>query len=315
MTPRFLSKSFLSIVAGAMAGLGLGCVITTNGGGNDECGGILSHSHETGNGTCKCDAGYTWENPDDPQDFDCERIEGKDDPNACTEPFNVLSGNTCYCEGGYIWCNPGDPNDYTCCVDDAQDAISGSDAPTNATDVSDTVADTGTGTATTDDPTVADTTDGTDTDPSGVQPDPADCNAESEGAVFCSNTADAGPQNSQYWSCMGGAWVEMPSALDESCQFDGFDFAYGCVDDGSAVVFVCGNGPGTDCASNADATCIDADVINTCLFGKVTEDSCATICNTIGDEDGVTYESGFCDPDAVPPECFCCDSGEEGCPV
>lgn len=315
MTPRILSKSFLSIVAGAVAGLSLGCVITTSGGGNDECGGILSHSHETGNGTCKCDAGYTWENPDDPEDFDCERIEGKNDPNACTETNNVLDGNVCYCEGGYIWCNPDDANDYSCCIDDAQDALSGTDDPTSASDVSDTVAETGTDTSATD-PTAADTTDSSDTsNDSGAEPDPADCSVDTPDALFCSNTAEAGPEGSVYYTCVDGTWTENATAGDELCMFDGYAFAYGCVDDGSAIAFVCGNGPGTACDSNADATCVDADVINTCLFGRLTEDSCATICNTIGDDMGITYDSGFCDPDATPPECFCCDAGEEGCPA
>ena len=104
------------------------------------------------------------------------------------------------------------------------------------------------------------------------------------------------------------------TAGDELCMFDGYAFAYGCVDDGAAITFVCGNGSGEACDSNADATCVDNDVINTCLFGRVTEDSCATICNTIGDADGVTYDSGFCDAESDPPDCFCCDAGEEGCP-
>ena len=314
MTPRSFPKSFLLIVAGAMAGLGLGCVITTNGGGSDECGSLLSHSHETGNGTCKCDAGYTWEDAGDPDNFECDRIEGKDDT-SCSEPNNVVSGGQCYCEGGFNWCNPNDPNDYTCCVDDAQDAVGGTSDPTNATDMSDSVADTGTGT-TTDDPTAADTTDSTDpSGTSGALPDPAECTVDTPDNLFCSNTADAGPQGSVYYTCTDGVWTENPTAADELCVSDGYDFSFGCVDDGAAITFVCGVGPGTPCEDNSGASCISDDIINTCLFGRLTEDSCATICNTIGDERGVTYDSGFCDPESTPPECFCCDQGEEGCPA
>jgi hypothetical protein len=314
MTHRSLPKSLLITFAGAVAGLTLGCIISTNGGGSSsECGGLLSHSHETANGTCKCDSGYTWENPDDPDDFECERIDPK--PGADCSDFPNLEDagfGDCRCVGGFNWCAPNDPNDFSCCVDDAQDSLSGTDTG-DPTDPSDTVADTGT---TIDDPTVADTS-GSDTLPgtSGAEPDPTMCSVDTPDAIFCSNFEDVGPEGSIYYACIDGVWTESNADIDASCQFDGFDFGYGCTDDGEAINFICGNGPGTDCDDSTVATCVDADVINACLFGKLTEDSCATICNTIGDEDGVTYESGFCDPDSVPPECFCCDSGEEGCPI
>lgn len=310
MTHLSLTKSLLSIVAGAAAGLGLGCILTTGGGGSrHDCGGTFSHSHETANDSCKCDAGYTFENPSDPEDFACERIEPK--PGECDGANQHLEGDDCFCDDGFNWCLPNNPNDFSCCDDPAQDSLSGTGTgdPTD-TDVTDTVADTGTGT--TDDPTAADTTEGC--NDSGIDPDPADCTVDAEGLFYCSNTAAAGPQGGEYWVCMGGTWVDMPTAGDESCQFDGFDFSYGCVDNGTAVEFVCGNGPGTDCDGSTEAVCVDNDVINACFFGKLTEDSCATICNTLGDEDGVTYDSGFCDADSVPPDCFCCDAGEEGCP-
>jgi len=314
-----LGKSLLTIVAGAAVGLTLGCIISTSGGGSSsECGGTFSHSHETANDTCKCDAGYTWENPGDPDDFECERIKPK--PNAdCNDFPNLVSSGVgeCKCTDGFNWCAPDDPNDFSCCVDDAQDAQSGTDDPTNATDVTDSVSDTvaDAGTGTTDDPTVADTSGDTTPGTSGAVPDPAQCTVETSDAIFCSNTAEAGPQGSIYYTCTDGVWTENATAADELCAFDGYEFAFGCVDEGTSVDFICGNGPGTDCDGSTEATCISAEVINACLFGRLTEDNCATICNEVGDEDGVTYESGFCDAESDPPECFCCDSGEEGCPV
>ncbi|MBX7082118.1 MAG: hypothetical protein K1X88_23120 [Nannocystaceae bacterium] len=314
---RFSIRSVVTVLAGVAAGASLGCIITTNGGGSNECGSLLSHSHEVNGGAdCRCDAGYTWEDPDDPDNYSCEEIEGKGSGDAdCNNPHNYLQGNTCYCDVGFNWCAPTDPNDYTCCEDPAQDAASGTD--TNAgtdTATSDDTATGGTGSGSTsaDGSSSAADSGGTDT---GVTPDPADCTPDSEGAVFCSNAQADGPGNSHFWTCMGGEWVEMPSAGDESCMFDGYDFAYGCIDDGSQVAFICGNGPGTACDGSTESSCVDMDVVNTCLFGRLTEDSCARICNEIGDDMGVTYDSGFCDAAASPPDCFCCDAGEEGCPA
>jgi hypothetical protein len=315
MIHRSLTKSLLSIVAGLAAGVTLGCVINGgDGGSSHECDGILSHSHETANGGCKCDAGYTWENPDDPNDYACERIDPKPNTDCDGPNLGDALGGGCECDPGYNWCLPNDPNDFSCCLDDAQDTLSGTGDPsdTDVTD-SDTIADTGTGT--TDDPTVADTS-GSDTTPgtSGAEPDPTQCTVDTPDAIFCSNTAQAGPQGSIYYTCTDGVWTENATAADELCAFDGYEFAFGCVDDGAAIDFICGNGPGTACDNSTEATCISEQVINACLFGRLTEDNCATICNEVGDEEGVTYDSGFCDAESVPPECFCCDLGEKGCP-
>jgi hypothetical protein len=59
--------------------------------------------------------------------------------------------------------------------------------------------------------------------------------------------------------------------------------------------------------------CVDADVIQYCLYDKLTEDSCMRICTEDGDEMGVTYDYGECSADSS--ECFCCDEGEKGCPA
>jgi len=215
----------------------------------------------------------------------------------CMGEHNAIIDGECYCEDPYQWCEPDDPNDYSCC---------GSSDPNPSAPNPSTDADT----STTDvDPTGVDTTAG-DTGP--TQPDPADCTEDTRNLLFCTNTAAMGPQDSAYFVCTGGEWVEMPDAADELCQFDGYDFAYGCIDDGQAIAFICGNGSGAPCDDASDAMCIDAVEIDTCLFGRSTQDSCATICNTIGDENGVTYDTGFCDTQAKQAECVCCDAGE--CP-
>lgn len=229
-----------------------------------------------------------------------ESASTSDGPNpmACTEEHNVIIGDQCFCEENYEFCEPNDPNDFSCC---------GSDPPNPST----TTPSTETDASTTDvDPTDADTTAG-DTD-GPTPPDPADCTVDTPDVIFCTNTEAMGPEGSAYFVCTDGEWVESPNAADELCQFDGYDFAYGCIDDGSAVAFICGNGTGTACENADDAMCIDMDEIDTCIFGRATQDSCATICSTIGDEDGVTYDGGFCDTEAKQAECICCDDGE--CP-
>jgi hypothetical protein len=225
---------------------------------------------------------------------------GTSDPTACMEEHNVVVGDQCFCEEGYEFCEPNDPNDYSCC---------GSSGP----NPSSTTPTTDTESSTTDvDPTDADTTQGESDTDGPTPPDPADCTVDSPEAIYCTNTAEMGPENSAYYTCTDGAWVENPSAADELCMFDGYDFAYGCIDDGSAVAFICGNGTGEACEDNDASMCISTDEIDTCIFGRSTQDSCAAICQTIGDEKGITYDSGFCDAEAKVAECICCDEGE--CP-
>jgi hypothetical protein len=276
----------------AGAGLAAGCIIAAGGGDSDECGSLLSHSHVGLNDDCFCDAGYSWEHPDDETDFDCERIPGKGGgAGACTEPYSSHAEGYCYCDDGYKWCDADNPDDYTCCPDDAQDEAGGGSGGIDTDD--------GAGTA-----------DETGADP--VEPDPADCTAENEGVSFCSNTDSMGPEGSRYWVCMTGAWVEAPNAADEACIFDGFAFSYGCVDNGSAVEFLCGNGPGTACERDT-ASCVDGDLLNYCQYGRLTQDSCFRICTEEGDDMGITYDYGLCDAEAN--DCFCCDSGDTNCPA
>jgi hypothetical protein len=294
MTPRARATTF-DLLALTLAATAAACGSTSNsndddsgsvtvtGGESHECGEAGSNSH-VDDGMCICDAGYEWVNPNDDNDFTCEEIGETGSPESCDQPHNVLTGGTCSCEAGYTWCSPDDQDDFSCCEDPA-----------------------GTETGTVD--TGADSTGG-----SGVEPDPADCNVDSEGAVFCSNTVAMGPEDSRFWTCTGGSWVEDPTAADLQCDADGYDFAYGCFDDGEAIVYLCGNGPGTPCGDEVEATCVNDDVIHACFYGKLTEDGCSTVCSTIGDGDGITYDTGFCDAEAVPVDCFCCDVGDEGCP-
>lgn len=147
----------------------------------------------------------------------------------------------------------------------------------------------------------------------GVEPDEADCTED--GLTFCSNIEDEGPAGSRFWECMGGAWVESNGA-DESCQFDGFDFGYGCYDDGSAIVFVCGLGPGTPCSGpECDACGQDGDAIDFCVDRKLGRDSCFRICTEDGDDQGVTYDYGSCVTADSVVQCICCDAGDPGCPA
>ncbi|MBC8068422.1 MAG: hypothetical protein IAG13_08820 [Deltaproteobacteria bacterium] len=311
MYVRSFPKSIVSIAAGALFGLSLGCVISTNGGGSDECGSLLSHSHEGADGMCYCDSNYTWENPEDDNDYDCERIDGKGGGSQCDQPNSDLNGDVCYCDPGYIWCDLSDPNDYSCCLDPAQDSNAGT---------GDASADTGNDTGT---DTAADTTastgsvDDTGPDP-GVEPNPADCTTEAEGVRFCSHTSVMGPEGSTLWNCMGGEWVEVSQAdLDAECVFDNYEFAYGCTDDAETETVgpVCGFGPGTDCSGD-DATCADDDLLEYCFYGKLSSASCLEVCQDASQK--VTYDHGYCAEDGEAPgvfDCFCCDEGDEGCPI
>jgi len=309
-----LRHYLLSTAVAALTGLGLGCVITTGGAGCDECGGIACHSQGT-NESCTCDPGYEWEDPDDNNNFECNRIPPK--AGDCTEDNSFVSGDECFCEDGFNWCSD-DPNDLTCCVDDQQGSNVGTGpGPDDGDDDgassggSDDNADT--------DPDGGSSDDGgavceeTPAVGNGLVPDDADCTED--GLVFCSNTDAEGPEGSTFWECAGGVWTENAAVMDENCVFDGFDFAYGCVDDGRGVAFDCGVGPGTDCSGAECNGCLDNDVIQYCDSSKLGADSCFRICTEDGDSEGITFDSGSCIDGKNGPECACCDEGEKGCEV
>jgi hypothetical protein len=301
-------KLLWAVALGGLAGLGLGCVISVGQLDCSECGNTGCNSQVV-NDECVCDPGYQFADPDDPNDFDCDRIPGKAGDSSCGGNDHIhVEGQVCVCDNGYNWCNPDDLNDLTCCEDDDQ-------------------APGGTQGHTSDDPTDGDETEGatvddtgeppgmceeTETPWNGVEPEPADCTED--GLVFCSNNDQEGPAGSRYWECTGGAWVESTTAGDESCQFDNFDFSYGCVDDGASVTFVCGVGPGTPCSGSECNGCgSDGDTIEFCEDGSLGADSCLRVCTEDGDAQGVTYDFGSCVLSNGVAECACCDEGDEGC--
>ena len=249
-----------------------------------------------------------------------EQIE----PCATGDNNKLNDQGDCECQIGYEWCDPNDIDNLNCCDDDIGDGTTTDTDPSTtdpATDTDTTDTDPATDTDTTGDGD-GDTTGDGDGDTTGdgdgdtceepVLP-PESCTPEEEGFYWCTNSVS--PECSSFFICEGGVWTENAGFMDESCQFDGFDFAYGCVDDGENVIFECGDGAGTACGNDDPAFCVDQDVIGYCQFGKETHDSCQLFCEEVGIE-GVTYEYGECD-DSVEGDvaCFCCDSGDEGCPV
>lgn len=319
MTSPGYRTTLLKTALGGLIGLGFGCVITNGGAGTDECDCIACDSHmettdENGDGVlnCVCDEGYQWEDPGDPNNFDCEKAPPKPgSPSDCVESYHVQVGDQCYCVSGFEWCNPSDNDDLSCCESSGGSGGPGSGGPGDD--------DGGSGTA---DPTAADETGGggeCSEDPPefvGFEPLPEECTTETEGQYFCSNTEEQGPAGSRVWTCMGGSWVETPELLEDECEFQGADFVHGCVfSEADGVVTLCGNGPGTFCDGEGCNSCADDDTLNTCAYGnKVEATSCSTFCQEEG-IDGVTFETGFCDTDEQGPFCSCCDSGEEGCPI
>ena len=147
----------------------------------------------------------------------------------------------------------------------------------------------------------------------GVEPLDEDCTED--GLAFCSNTEAEGPAGSRYWICTGGAWVEESAAGDEICVFDGFDFAYGCIDDGTDIFFECGTGSGADCSGPECNECLDSDVRQLCSDGKASTASCFELCTVLGDDKGVTYDFGECIDGEAGPDCACCDDGDKGCVI
>ena len=215
----------------------------------------------------------------------------------------------CECRIGYEWCNPEDETDLDCCDTDIGDGTSGDGDgdPTTTGDGDGDPTTTGDGDG---DPTGDGDGDG---DPGTLPPET--CTPDEEGAYWCTHDEAMGPEGSRFFVCENGLWVENTTFLDEDCQFNGYDFAYGCVDNGAEVVPICGDGSGQACNNDDPASCVDGDQIAYCYLGKETWDSCMAYCQDVG-VDGVTYEYGECD-DSVPGEvaCFCCDSGDAGCPI
>lgn len=307
------SLLLLSTIA-TFGGLGFaqGCVITTDAVDCEVCDeSPLCHNHigtdENGVETCFCDQGYTWEDPNDPDNLECERIPSRPGESNCSNPNNIQIGDNCNCESGYVWCDPDDPNNLTCCIDEAQDSQGSGDG------IADEGGEAGTGGMMDEGTGDVGEEGGEGGDGPEIPPQlekPSDDMCTEDGLVACSNNDPDNPFGSTFWLCQSGEWVEDTATGNDSCEFDQFDFAYGCYNDGDIVQFSCGNGPGTDCTA-ADDTCEDSDTLTFCLFGKLTTASCTAFCQDPEQQaDGVTFSAGSCDMDSL--GCFCCDEPVDG---
>jgi hypothetical protein len=242
--------------------------------------------------------------------YGCIIEVGPPNPDCETGEHNQVDDGECICDIGYDWCDPDDQSNLNCCDNNiGEDEIEG-----DGDGDGDTTTTTGDGDGDTTDTTDDTTGDGDGDGDTGTLP-PENCSPDEEGFYWCTHSEAMGPEGSQLFVCEGGSWVENNAIMDESCMFDGYDFAYGCVDDGMSVVFECGDGSGDACTEDSPVYCVDDDQIAYCLNGKETWDSCQAFCSEVG-IDGITYEYGECD-DSDPSDvaCFCCDSGDPGCPI
>ena len=304
---KFFSQpknTLLSSLLGGLCAFAVGCVITVgedgDAGAPDECGDLLTHSEQVGD-ECFCDAGYDW-CTSDPSDFNCckQTPKGVD---QCNQPNNQVIGNDCFCAQGYDWCT-NDLNDFSCCK-----SVQGENTGSDSGSQSGTGTGTDTGTETEGGTTVSET--GGMICEGELQPPPASCDSETE-LAYCTSTFDDCVEESEYYTC-GPDGVWQPADGDPDCELLGYDFSYGCVDNGELVEQLCGAGPGTPC-SNADPDyCGDADVLNYCLYSKLGAVSCLEQCQVVGDGMGVTYDFGSCGEQEGEFKCLCCDLDEEGC--
>lgn len=239
---------------------------------------------------------------------------------SCPDPNSSLSDGKCYCKAFYDWCNPDDNSDLTCCESDT----SGSNTNTNSNSNSGTGTGSATDNGTTQDvPTSGTTSDVPTTSESGTTGTPMDCSVTTEPPDGCdantenflcisADNPDCDVEGSKYYVCTNGAWVENTTDGDASCKADGYDFSFGCSDNGSSIDFICGTGPGTPCTTG-DASCGTDVQLDACVLGKQTATDCTLFCMQEGME-GVTYDYGFCG-DQRGISCICCDEGDDGCPI
>lgn len=240
------------------------------------------------------------------------------DGEECPDTNSYYDAGDCFCDSGYDWCKPNDDSDLSCCI---SQTTNGNDDTSNNTNNTDGQTD---GTTTTDEPTSGTTAEVPTTSESGTTGDPLECvvDATPPGSCdentenfLCLGAADAecGPQGSQFYICMNGAWVEDPTGPDANCKADGFDFGYGCVDEDMMVQFVCGVGPGTACDDNGP-TCNGETDLEECFYGKLSVTNCEAYCMEVGDGT-MTYDYGYCGEQQDVTSCICCDEGDEGCPI
>ena len=247
--------------------------------------------------------------------------DGGKSSSSCPDSNSYLSGSKCFCEIGYDWCNPNDDADLTCC-ESATSAATVTATDASATGGTTSVTD---GSVTDGGGTTSGTTDEPPTTSVGTTGEPLDCSSTAIVPRSCdpnvtnflcvqADNADCGPEGSKYYVCDGGTWAQDPTGPTGSCASDGFDFAYGCTDNGTLIEFVCGNGPGTDCSGGA-TSCNGDNELNFCQFGKLGAVDCLTECMEVGDGGGVTYDFGYCGDQRGSSQCICCDEGEDDCPL
>ncbi|WAS98080.1 hypothetical protein [Nannocystis punicea] len=252
---------------------------------------------------------------------------------VCDDPNSYLDGETCYCNDGFEYCTD-DPNDLSCCP--VQDTTTVSSVGTTTLEPTTTEPSTTTTGPTTSDATTipattsttaetteststtAETSEGTSTTTGGEEctgPQPPPDERCQNGQFWCTMTEACGPEGSEVYRCDNGNWILEPNLAKDSCTFDGYDFAYGCIDNGKSVEFFCGEGPGTACENTDPATCADDTNLNTCIYGKLSAFDCFVQCTEVGDAMMNLYDHGFCGDDMGTSVCLCCDMGEPGCPV
>jgi hypothetical protein len=237
----------------------------------------------------------------------------------CPDQNSYLKDNKCFCDIGYDWCNPSDDADLSCC-DNGTSASSVTNNTGGTT--SDTATGTGTatggttgGSTTEEPPTTSQGTTGAPVDCSSTASVPESCDPNSENFLCVqADNPDCGPEGSKYYVCDGGTWAEDPTGPTGQCTADGFDFAYGCTDNGTMIEFVCGNGSGTACSGDTKSCNGDTN-LEFCQFGKLGTQDCLVQCMDVGDDMGVTYDFGYCGDQGSGSQCICCDEGDRGCPL
>jgi hypothetical protein len=245
------------------------------------------------------------------------------EPCATGENNKLDDNGECECRIGYEWCDPNDQANLNCCDDGNADDTGPGDGDTGPGDgdgdtgPGDGDGDTGPGDGDGDagdgDGDAGDGDGDGDGDCLPGELPPETCTVEEEGFFWCTHTDMMGPECSQYFVCENGVWTENNAAMDEICIGDGYDFAYGCVDDGEQVFFECGDGSGAPCNNDDLPFCVDSDLYGYCQFGKETHDSCLIFCQEEGVE-GQQFEWGECDAsDPNDVQCYCCDFATPGC--
>lgn len=306
------SRSFRTILLALSVGaLGaVGCVLTVGAPDCTRCDAgqqpdSLCHStYDAANDVCNCDAGYVFENSDPAgnSDYECERTDSKPPTSECgSDPNNATdAAGQCVCVEGWQFCSD-DETDYSCCPESGDTDTD----PTNATTETSTTGETDTDVTDTDDTDSSADTTGGGTGPASLPECTADLEANSPFACTNNGGIDS-VEGGESFRCAAGEWI--PLDMDAECTLLGEDFAYGCyINDSDEVDHFCGVGPGTDCV-DADDNCASETLLQSCLFGKLTNIDTEEFCTGKGAK--IQTDFGTCDAKTLEPCCF--DEGDEG---